>query len=302
MPKKIAINGFGRIGRCIVRVLAERKIEDVELVAINDLTDAKTLAHLYNYDSVHGRAAAPCEGSGGRDRFRPQQAEGHRREGPRQAAVERPRRGHRHRVHGAVHRQGEGRRSRQRGRQEGDHQRAGEEPRRHGRPGCEHRGLRRRQAQHHLLRLLHNELPGPGGQGPARQLRNPARADDDHPLVHQRPAGPRHPASQGRPATRARGRGEHGPHEYRRGQGAGRGHPATEGQVRRPGGARAHRGREPRRPDVRDRTPHDQGRHPRGHEDRRPRGRSRASSNTSRRHSSAATSSATRTRPSSMRR
>ena len=56
MTTKIAINGFGRIGRCIVRALHERKVRDVELVAINDLTDAKTLAHLYNYDSVHGRA------------------------------------------------------------------------------------------------------------------------------------------------------------------------------------------------------------------------------------------------------
>ena len=61
MPTKIAINGFGRIGRCIVRSLAERRIKDLELVAINDLTDAKTLAHLYNYDSVHGRAAHPAK-------------------------------------------------------------------------------------------------------------------------------------------------------------------------------------------------------------------------------------------------
>jgi len=57
MSTKIAINGFGRIGRCVVRALAERKIEGLELVAINDLTDAKTLAHLYNYDTVHRRAA-----------------------------------------------------------------------------------------------------------------------------------------------------------------------------------------------------------------------------------------------------
>jgi glyceraldehyde 3-phosphate dehydrogenase len=53
MATKIAINGFGRIGRCIVRALTERKINDLELVAINDLTDAKTLAHLLKYDSVH---------------------------------------------------------------------------------------------------------------------------------------------------------------------------------------------------------------------------------------------------------
>jgi glyceraldehyde 3-phosphate dehydrogenase len=65
MSRKIAINGFGRIGRCIVRAMHERKIKDLELVAINDLTDAKTLAHLYNYDTVHGRAeakATPGEG------------------------------------------------------------------------------------------------------------------------------------------------------------------------------------------------------------------------------------------------
>jgi glyceraldehyde 3-phosphate dehydrogenase len=56
MARKIAINGFGRIGRCIVRALVERQVKDLEVVAINDLTDAKTLAHLYNYDTVHGRA------------------------------------------------------------------------------------------------------------------------------------------------------------------------------------------------------------------------------------------------------
>jgi glyceraldehyde 3-phosphate dehydrogenase len=61
MPTKIAINGFGRIGRCIVRAIAERGVKDLELVAVNDLTDAKTLAHLYNYDSVHGRAAHPAK-------------------------------------------------------------------------------------------------------------------------------------------------------------------------------------------------------------------------------------------------
>ncbi len=60
MATKIGINGFGRIGRCIVRSLVERKVEDLELVAINDLTDAKTLCHLYNYDTVHGRAEIPA--------------------------------------------------------------------------------------------------------------------------------------------------------------------------------------------------------------------------------------------------
>lgn len=49
--KRIAINGFGRIGRITMRAFLERK--SVEVVAINDLTDTKTLAHLFKYDSVH---------------------------------------------------------------------------------------------------------------------------------------------------------------------------------------------------------------------------------------------------------
>ncbi len=52
MAVKVAINGFGRIGRVFLRVSAGNK--DFEIVAINDLTDAKTLAHLLKYDSVHG--------------------------------------------------------------------------------------------------------------------------------------------------------------------------------------------------------------------------------------------------------
>ncbi|MEQ8909158.1 MAG: type I glyceraldehyde-3-phosphate dehydrogenase [Vicingaceae bacterium] len=51
--KRIAINGFGRIGRMTARVLLQR--EGMELVAINDLADATTLAHLFKYDSVHGQ-------------------------------------------------------------------------------------------------------------------------------------------------------------------------------------------------------------------------------------------------------
>ena len=54
MPIKIAINGFGRIGRNVFRQIAEAKSKDLQIVAINDLTDAATLAHLLKYDSVHG--------------------------------------------------------------------------------------------------------------------------------------------------------------------------------------------------------------------------------------------------------
>jgi len=52
MAVKVGINGFGRIGRCVYRAAMDRP--DIDIVAINDLTDAKTLAHLLKHDSVHG--------------------------------------------------------------------------------------------------------------------------------------------------------------------------------------------------------------------------------------------------------
>ncbi len=56
MAIRFGINGFGRIGRLVVRALAAAGYpDDLELVAINDLTDPQTLAHLLQYDSVHGR-------------------------------------------------------------------------------------------------------------------------------------------------------------------------------------------------------------------------------------------------------
>ena len=56
MPIKIAINGYGRVGRTILRALYEQdRRRDVRIVAINDLGDAATNAHLTRYDSVHGR-------------------------------------------------------------------------------------------------------------------------------------------------------------------------------------------------------------------------------------------------------
>ena len=54
MPVRVAINGFGRVGRCVLRAAYEQGA-DIEVVAINDLVDAATLAHLLKYDSVYGR-------------------------------------------------------------------------------------------------------------------------------------------------------------------------------------------------------------------------------------------------------
>ncbi|HEX3918454.1 MAG TPA: type I glyceraldehyde-3-phosphate dehydrogenase, partial [Caulobacteraceae bacterium] len=55
MPVRVAINGFGRIGRLVLRSMIEFARRDIEVVAINDLGPVETLAHLLRYDSVHGR-------------------------------------------------------------------------------------------------------------------------------------------------------------------------------------------------------------------------------------------------------
>jgi glyceraldehyde 3-phosphate dehydrogenase len=54
MAIKLGINGFGRIGRLVFRAILERGSQDFDIVAVNDITDARTLAHLFKYDSVHG--------------------------------------------------------------------------------------------------------------------------------------------------------------------------------------------------------------------------------------------------------
>ncbi|MEM0313323.1 MAG: type I glyceraldehyde-3-phosphate dehydrogenase [Candidatus Bathyarchaeia archaeon] len=60
MPIRVAINGFGRIGRLLFRAAVERNAA-IDFVAVNDLADAKTLAHLLKYDSVHGRFNADIQ-------------------------------------------------------------------------------------------------------------------------------------------------------------------------------------------------------------------------------------------------
>ncbi len=55
MAIRLAINGFGRIGRLVFRSILERGSDKFDIVAVNDLTDPGTLAHLFKYDSVHGR-------------------------------------------------------------------------------------------------------------------------------------------------------------------------------------------------------------------------------------------------------
>ena len=55
MALRVAINGFGRIGRLVLRAIVESGRRDIEVVAVNDLGPVETNAHLLRYDSVHGR-------------------------------------------------------------------------------------------------------------------------------------------------------------------------------------------------------------------------------------------------------
>jgi len=55
MTTRIGINGFGRIGRQSLKAILERYPRELEVVAVNDITDTKTNAHLLKYDSTYGR-------------------------------------------------------------------------------------------------------------------------------------------------------------------------------------------------------------------------------------------------------
>ncbi|MDO8502956.1 MAG: type I glyceraldehyde-3-phosphate dehydrogenase [Gemmatimonadaceae bacterium] len=63
MAIRVGINGFGRIGRQVLRAAKEQGVVDLDFVAINDLTDTKTLAHLFKYDSVHRTYQGDVEAS-----------------------------------------------------------------------------------------------------------------------------------------------------------------------------------------------------------------------------------------------
>jgi glyceraldehyde 3-phosphate dehydrogenase len=59
MTTRVGINGFGRIGRALTRLALERT--DLEVMAVNDITDPRTLAHLLAFDSTYGRLGRPVE-------------------------------------------------------------------------------------------------------------------------------------------------------------------------------------------------------------------------------------------------
>ena len=102
MPVRVGINGFGRIGRNFFRA-AKASGADIDIVAVNDLTDAATLAHLLKYDSVLGR----YKGDVAHSRRHHRRRRGPSRSSPsrsRRPALGRSRRRHRARVDGLLRR------------------------------------------------------------------------------------------------------------------------------------------------------------------------------------------------------
>ena len=204
MAIRVGINGFGRIGRNVVRAAQAMGAKELDFVAVNDITDTKTLAHLLKYDSVHGRfpgdVAAEKDGivvdgdamrvlaekdpaklpwkelgvdvvleSTGRFTDRDQAAL-HLNGGAKKVIISAPAKKEDITI---VY-------------------------------GVNHETYDAGQAPRHLQRELHHQLPGAGGQGDPRPLRLRQRLHDHGALLHQRPADPR-PAPQG-PAPRPGGR------------------------------------------------------------------------------------------------
>ena len=250
MTVKVGINGFGRIGRNVLRAIVESGRTDIEVIAINDLGPVETNAHLLRYDSVHGRFPAEVKVDGetidvGRGPIRvtaerdpaklpwkdvdialectgiftsAEKAALHLQNGSKKVLVSAPVSGDAPRpvrtvVYGVNHETPDGRRHRR------------------------------------LERLVHDELPRPRGQGDARQFRHREGLHDDHPRLYGRPADARHDA-QG-PLPRPRRRDVDDPDLDGRRQGR-RPRPArAEGQARRLGHPRADAERLGSGPEVR---------------------------------------------------
>ncbi len=243
MAVKVGINGFGRIGRNLFRAAHEAGPE-LEFVAVNDMTDAETLAHLLEYDSILGRfpgeveaATAGSWSTAPRSRCSPNATP--------PPSVGRSRRRRRDRVDRAVHQARRRLQAPGGGSEEGDHLGAGDRARCDRRArGQLRRRLRPRQPPHHLERVVHDQLPGSAGEGDPRAARDRARPDDDDPRLHRRPATPGH-AAQG-PAARAGGGAQPDPGHDRRRQGRRAGAAGAEGEAERlrgpgPGGDRVRR-------------------------------------------------------------
>ena len=266
MAVRVGINGFGRIGRNVFRA-AHESGADVEIVAVNDITDAgdaRPPAQVrLGVRPVPGRgrpsATARSIVNGNEVKVLAERDPAALPWGDLGVDVVIESTGFfTKRADAAKHLDGR--------RQEGHHLRAGDRAGRDGRPRRQlRRGLRPRQPPRHLQRVVHDELPRAGRQGPQRPGRHREGPDDDDPRLHGRSA-PAGRAAQG-PAPRPRRRDQPRAGLDRRGQGDRPRDPGAQRQAARLRGARP-------RPDRLGRGPHDR-RRPRHHRRRRSTRRSR---------------------------
>ncbi len=203
---------------------------------------------MLKYDSVHGRFAGDISVEGNTLIVNGRKIRLTAVKDPGRAEVGRGRGRGRRRVDRAVPDQGNRREAPRGRRQEGHH--VGTVEGRHAdvRLRRESRQVRRRGD--HLQRLLHDQLPGARGQGPARHLGHQARPDDDRARGHRDAEDGRRPVEQGL-ARRARHPREHHSVVHRGGQGRRQGHPGAEQEAHRHVVPRAHVRRVGRRPDGR---------------------------------------------------
>ena len=249
MTVRVAINGFGRIGRLVLRSIVEHARRDIEVVAINDLGPVETNAHLLRYDSVHGRFPGMVDRRRRHHRRGPGPDQGHRDPQPGRAAAQGAGRRHRAGVHRPLH-----------------HART--RPRPTWRPapsGCWSRPLptaptRPSSTASTTTRLTADDLVvsnascttnclAPVAKVLQDAVRHRARLHDHDPLLHRRPADAGH-AAQG-PLPRPRRGHVDDPDLDRRGQGAGPGDPGAGRQARRLLDPRADAQRLGGRPEVR---------------------------------------------------
>jgi hypothetical protein len=230
MAIRVAINGFGRIGRNIVRAIYESGRKDIDVVAVNDLGPVETNAHLLRYDSVHGKFPHEVTVSGdtisvGKESFKvlavrdPSQlpwkeldidialectgiftardkAAAHLTAGAKRVIVSAPSDGADLTVVYGI-----------------NHDKLNE------RPHC------------HFQRVLHDQLPRAARRRPARDGRHRERHDDDDPLLYRRPADAGYDAQGSLPRPRRSAVAD--PDLDRRGQGDRPRHSGTQGQARR---------------------------------------------------------------------
>ncbi len=187
---------FGRIGRQVFKAIEEKYDGVLEVVAINDLFDAKTNAHLLKYDSNYGRFPGTVEVEDGNLVVNGEIVKVFAERIPRRFRGASWAWTSSSSSTGVFTDASKAKAHIDAGAKTGDHLRTGQERRHHHRHGRQRRQVRPGQALHHLQRVLHHQLSGAGGQGRQRQLGHRQGPDDHDPLLHQRPAHPG-PAAQG---------------------------------------------------------------------------------------------------------